>query len=191
MKYQKQEKDRQWDTLRLPSSSWHARSGQKNGRTSTEARQAMAAFFPHRRASSMSAVSNTQNPPTCSSPCRYPPSDMSICPPGRKHSDFALLIGFKPPANTLTPIDTLSSFSASIAWCITTDAHRLTLMFRLRFEATSIGVYQCISVCISGLDSSVFIRQRLGAADPKGLLGGSAVFNHGCTQIDTDVPVEF
>jgi len=39
---------------------------QLNGRTSTGARQATAAFRPHASASSRSAASSTQKPPMCS-----------------------------------------------------------------------------------------------------------------------------
>ena len=41
-------------------------SGPQNGRTSTGARQAMAALRPHASASSRLAASSSQKPPTCS-----------------------------------------------------------------------------------------------------------------------------
>ena len=78
-------------------------SSVRNWRTSTGALQATAALRPHASASSRSAASSIQKPPTCSLASRYGPSVTITSPLGCARSDFALGAGCRPPAKTLTP----------------------------------------------------------------------------------------
>src|SRR5882762_2734030 len=68
----------------------------KNARTSHAPRPATAPLRAHASASSMSAASSIERPPTCSLVSRYGPSVMSTLPPGCARSDFASLAGCKP-----------------------------------------------------------------------------------------------
>src|SRR5580658_4479432 len=92
---------------------------QRNGRTSTGARQATTALRPHARASSRFAAFSIQKPPTCSLVSRYGPSVISTLPSGCARRDFASLAGLRPPAKTsLTPEASISFVSASISLSI-------------------------------------------------------------------------
>src|SRR5438046_2344136 len=88
---------------------------QRNGRTSTGARQARTALRPDASASSRLAAFRIQKPPTCSLVSRYGPSVTSTLPLGCARSDFALLAPARPPANILTPAASISSLSTSIS----------------------------------------------------------------------------
>src|SRR5271154_1498455 len=84
----------------------------RNARTSPGTRQATTALRPHASASSMSAASSIQKPPTNSLVSRYGPSVMTTSPPGCLRNDFALAAGSRPPAKNLAPAASISSLSA-------------------------------------------------------------------------------
>src|SRR5262249_34263550 len=87
----------------------------RNARTSTGTRQATTALRAHASASSMSAASSIQKPPTCSLVSRDGPSVMTTSPPRWLRNDFALAADSRLPAKNLAPAASISWLSALIS----------------------------------------------------------------------------